>query len=66
MYTDTSSKLAAESGSTTPTVLHYAKLGLLEHVVASNGTFLFKAGQAPLVREIKRQRLEARFSRKRA
>jgi DNA-binding transcriptional MerR regulator len=60
MYTDTSGKLARDSGTTVPTVNLYAKLALLDFVVASNGIKLFRAGQADRVREIKRQRLEDR------
>ncbi len=60
MYTDTSGKLARDAGTTVPTVSLYARLGLLDFVVASNGVKLFRAGQAQRVREIKIQRLEAR------
>ncbi|HEX3948223.1 MAG TPA: hypothetical protein VHW95_00065 [Steroidobacteraceae bacterium] len=63
MFTDTSGQLARDAETTVPTVLLYARLGLLEFVTASNGIKLFKAGQAALVRDIKRQRLEARTRR---
>ena len=65
-FVDTSGKLARDSGTTVPTVTLYAKLGLLEYIEASNGVKLFRAGQAERVREIKRQRLEARTQRKTA
>jgi DNA-binding transcriptional MerR regulator len=60
MYTDTSGKLARDSETTVPTVLLYARLRLLDFIVASNGVKLFRDGQAERVREIKRQRLEGR------
>lgn len=63
MYTDTSAKLARDAEAAVPTVNLYARLGLLDYIVASNGVKLFRAGQAELVREIKRQRLEARTRR---
>ncbi len=63
MYKDTSGKLARDAETTVPTVLLYARLGLLDFIVASNGVKLFRDGQAERVREIKRQRLEARARR---
>jgi hypothetical protein len=62
-YTDTSGKLARDSETTVPTVALYARLGFLEYITASNGVMLFRTGQGPRVREIKRQRLEARTRR---
>jgi DNA-binding transcriptional MerR regulator len=66
VYTDTSGKLARDAETTVPTVNLYARLNLLDYVVASNGVKLFRGGQAARVREIKRQRLEARGQRKTA
>lgn len=63
MYTDTSGKLAREAETTVPTVLLYARLGLLDFITASNGVKLFRAGQADRVREIKAKRLESRTRR---
>jgi hypothetical protein len=60
MYTDTSGKLARDSETTVPTVNLYAKLKLLDFIIASNGVKLFRTGQAPLVRKIKQQRMEER------
>ena len=60
MYTDTSGKLARDAGTTVPTVNLYAKLKLLDFIVASNGVKLFRTGQAPVVRKIKQQRLKER------
>jgi hypothetical protein len=60
MYTDTSGKLARDAETTVPTVNLYAKLKLLDFIVASNGVKLFRTGQAPVVRKIKQQRLKKR------
>jgi DNA-binding transcriptional MerR regulator len=62
-FVDTSGKLARDSGTSVPTVILYAKMGLLEYIEASNGVKLFRTGQAGRVREIKAQRLEARTRR---
>lgn len=62
-YTDTSGKLARDSGTTVPTVNLYAKLGLLDFIVASNGTKLFRGGQASQVRQILTERMAARGRR---
>ena len=51
-YTDTSSALARQAEVTQPTIRKYADAGLLDFVVASDGTRLFRAGQAERVREI--------------
>jgi hypothetical protein len=63
-YRDTSGKLARDSGTTIPTVNLYAKLKLLDYIVASNGTKLFRGGQAPKVREILAARMAARGRRR--
>jgi hypothetical protein len=63
MYTDTSGKLAREAETTVPTVNLYAKLGLLDFVLASNGVRLFRPGQGPRVREILNERLANRGRR---
>jgi len=60
-HTDTSGKLARDSETSVPTVALYARLGLLDYVIASNGVKLFKAGQADKVREIERKRLAKRI-----
>ena len=57
LFTDTTSTLARAAGVTTPTVVLYARLGLLEHVRASSGMRLFKQGQAEKVREIFNDRM---------
>jgi DNA-binding transcriptional MerR regulator len=59
-YTDTISALAREAEVTTPTVGKYARLGLLDYVVASDGTRLFRQGQADRVREIYAERIARR------
>ena len=59
-YTDTTSELARQAGVTQPTIRKYADLGLLDCIVASNGTRLFCPGQADRVREIYRQRMALR------
>ena len=60
MYTDTSGRLAKDSDTSVPTISLYARMGLLDYVVASNGVKLFRAGQAPRVREILRERMARR------
>ena len=62
-YTDTSSRLAREAEAAIPTINLYAKLGLLDFVVASNGIRLFRQGQSSKVRQIREQRLARRFGR---
>lgn len=59
-FTDTSGELARRSKVTQVTVRKYADLRLLEFIVASNGTRLFKAGQEKLVRSIMAERLAKR------
>ena len=59
-FTDTSGELARKSKVTQVTVRKYADLGLLEFIVASNGTRLFRAGQSKKVREILAERLTKR------
>lgn len=59
-YSDTSSALARDSKVTTETVRLYADLKLLDFIVASNGTRLFRSGQAPRVREIYAERMARR------
>jgi DNA-binding transcriptional MerR regulator len=59
-YLETSGELAREARVTQPTIRKYADAGLLDFVIASNGTRLFRAGQAKKVREILATRLENR------
>jgi DNA-binding transcriptional MerR regulator len=59
-YTDTTSKLAREAEVTAPTVRAYANKGWLDFITASDGTRLFRAGQAPKVREIYAKRIAQR------
>lgn len=59
-YTDTASKLAREAEVTTPTVRTYANHGWLDFIIASNGTRLFRAGQASKVRDIYTKRVAQR------
>jgi hypothetical protein len=63
-YTDTSSRLARDSETCNAIIRLYARLGLLDYVVASNGVKLFRQGQAALVRQIKQERLARRFGRR--
>lgn len=51
-FTETSSELARQAKVTQPTIRKYADAGLLDFVKASDGTRLFRAGQADRVREI--------------
>ena len=53
-YCDTSGKLAREAGVTVPTIINYANASLLDYRRASDGTRLFRVGQAARVREILR------------
>jgi DNA-binding transcriptional MerR regulator len=59
-FTYTSGELARRSKVTQVTVRKYADLGLLEFIIASNGTRLFKGGQEKLVRTILAERLAKR------
>ena len=59
-FTDTTGSLARESGVTVPTVRLYADLKLLDYVTASNGTRLFREGQASKVRAIYAERMARR------
>lgn len=62
-YKDTNSKLAREAEVTAPTITLYANLGLLDYIRISNGTRLFRAGQAERVKSILAERLGARGRR---
>jgi len=62
-FTDTSSALARDARVTQPTVRRYAELGLLDFIVASDGTRLFRSGQAARVREIFETRMANRTRR---
>jgi DNA-binding transcriptional MerR regulator len=56
-YTDTNSKVARDAEVTAPTVTRYADLGLLDYIRSSNGTRLFRPGQAERVKQIYAQRV---------
>jgi DNA-binding transcriptional MerR regulator len=56
----TTGQVAREAGVSQPTVRLYANLGLLPHVVASDGTRLFPAEAADRAREICAERLSHR------
>jgi DNA-binding transcriptional MerR regulator len=62
-YSDTNSKLARDAEVTAPTVTLYANLGLLDYIRSSNGTRLFRPGQAQRVREIYAERTANRGRR---
>jgi DNA-binding transcriptional MerR regulator len=59
----TTGSLARDAGVSPPTVRLYANLGLLPYVLASDGTRLFAADAAELVRQICTQRLANRGRR---
>jgi DNA-binding transcriptional MerR regulator len=59
-FTDTTTELARLARVTQPTVRTYAAAGLLEYITASDGTLLFRTGQAERVREIYAQRMANR------
>jgi DNA-binding transcriptional MerR regulator len=63
-YTETTTKLARDAEKTQPTIRKYANLGLLDFIVASDGTRLFKPGQATKVRQIFESRMAGRYSRR--
>jgi hypothetical protein len=65
-YTETTSKLARDAETTQPTVRKYADLGLLDFIVVSDGTRLFKPGQAAQVRKIYAARMAGRYKNKAA
>lgn len=64
-YTETSSELARQAGVTAALIRLYAGLGLLDFETASNGTRLFRRGQAERVQTIYAERMAGR-GRKRA
>jgi hypothetical protein len=59
-YIDTSGALARQSRVAVPTIVKYAEAGWLDYIVASDGTRLFRAGQADRVREIFERRMANR------
>jgi len=59
-YIVTTSALARETGLTQPTIRTYCRLGLLDFIVASDGTRLLAKGQANKVRSINERRLAQR------
>lgn len=59
-FTETTSELARRAGTTPPTIRKYADAGWLDFVLASDGTRLFRAGQAEKVREIYARRMASR------
>jgi DNA-binding transcriptional MerR regulator len=59
-YTETSGKLARDAGLTVPTISLYADKGLLDFIRSSNGTRLFRAGQADRVKAIYTERMANR------
>jgi len=59
-YLDTTGELARKSHVSQPTVRKYADAGWLEFIVASDGTRLFREGQADRVRGILAQRMANR------
>lgn len=62
-YVDTTGKLAREAALTVVTIGLYADLGLLDFIRCSNGTRLFRSGQAPRVRQIYAERMANRGRR---
>jgi hypothetical protein len=63
-YTETATKLGRDSGKTSTTIRKYADEGWLDYIVASNGTRLFKPGQAAKVKEIYAARMAVRYKTK--
>lgn len=59
-YIETTSELARKACVAQPTIRKYADAGLLDFVKASDGTRLFRAGQAEKVREIYARRMANR------
>jgi DNA-binding transcriptional MerR regulator len=64
-YTETTTKLARDSEKTQPTIRKYADLGLLDFIIASDGTRLFRPGQAAKVKKIYAARMAGRYKTKR-
>ncbi len=60
IFRRTSGEVAREARVSQPTVRLYAKLGLIPHITASDGTRLFSAEAADRVREIYAQRVARR------
>lgn len=63
LYDQTSGSLARESGTTVRTIQKYADAGWLDFIRSSNGSRLFRRGQAARVREICDQRTPGRRGR---
>lgn len=63
-FTDTSGKLARDSGVTVQCVTLYARLGFLTFITSSNGTRLYAQGQAGKVRKIYERRMAHRGRKK--
>ncbi len=59
-YQDTTGKLARQADVSQPTVRKYADAGLLDFIVASDGTRLFRRDQAARVQEIYASRMARR------
>lgn len=62
-FSETSGTLARAAGVTVQTIVAYANAGLLEHYKISNGTRLFRSGQADKVRQIYAARIANRGKR---
>jgi DNA-binding transcriptional MerR regulator len=62
-FTETSGALARAAGVSAPTIRAYTELGLLPHILASNGTRLYRQDAAETVRKILAQRLANRGKR---
>lgn len=62
-YRDTTGELARKAKVSQPTVRKYAQAGLLDCLVASDGTLLFREGQAERVRKILAERMNNRRRR---
>ena len=59
-FNHTASAIARLAAVTAPTVSKYAEQGLVEHVVSTNGTRLFKPEAAKVVRRL----VDASFARR--
>lgn len=62
-FTETSTEIARKARVTSATVTKYARAGLLDFQVASDGTRLYRADQAAKVREIYAARMLGRGRR---
>jgi DNA-binding transcriptional MerR regulator len=63
-FTETSGAIARAAGVSVPTIRTYSELGLLNYIIASNGTRLYRRDAADAARKILAKRLANRGHRR--